>query len=93
MPTYKRLTLMLRDPDRLRALLTDPERPIQLVLAGKSHPADIQGTPGFCQRLDKAPEHILLIVEIIIKYRAGDTRTLDDFADAGAFIALFGKEV
>jgi glycogen phosphorylase len=30
-PTYKRLTLMLRDPERLKALLLDPERPIQLV--------------------------------------------------------------
>jgi starch phosphorylase len=42
-PTYKRLTLMLRDPVRLKALLTDPDRPIQLVIAGKSHPADEQG--------------------------------------------------
>ena len=42
-PTYKRLTLMLRDPDRLRRLLTNPERPIQLIIAGKSHPADDQG--------------------------------------------------
>ena len=42
-PTYKRLTLMLRDPDRLRALLLHPERPIQLIIAGKSHPADDQG--------------------------------------------------
>ena len=42
-PSYKRLTLMLRDPDRLRALLLDPERPIQLVIAGKSHPADDGG--------------------------------------------------
>ena len=42
-PTYKRLTLMLRDPERLKALLLDPERPIQLVIAGKSHPADEQG--------------------------------------------------
>jgi len=42
-PTYKRLTLMLSDPDRLRALLTDPERPVQLVIAGKSHPADDSG--------------------------------------------------
>ena len=43
MPTYKRLTLMLRDPDRLKALLLDPERPIQIVIAGKSHPADDTG--------------------------------------------------
>jgi starch phosphorylase len=42
-PTYKRLTLMLRDPDRLKALLLHPERPIQLVIAGKSHPADETG--------------------------------------------------
>ncbi|MCY1157918.1 MAG: glycosyltransferase family 1 protein [Citricoccus sp.] len=42
-PTYKRLTLMLRDPERLKRLLLDPEHPIQLVVAGKSHPADEQG--------------------------------------------------
>ena len=42
-PTYKRLTLMLRDPERLKAILLDPERPVQLVIAGKSHPADESG--------------------------------------------------
>ncbi|EON24452.1 alpha-glucan phosphorylase [Nocardioides sp. CF8] len=42
-PSYKRLTLMLRDPERLTRLLLDPERPIQLVIAGKSHPADDGG--------------------------------------------------
>lgn len=42
-PTYKRLTLMLRDPDRLEQLLLDEERPIQLIVAGKSHPADDAG--------------------------------------------------
>ena len=42
-PTYKRLTLMLRDPEKLRALLLHPERPVQLVIAGKSHPADDGG--------------------------------------------------
>ncbi|NMR21536.1 alpha-glucan family phosphorylase [Cellulomonas fimi] len=42
-PTYKRLTLMLSDPERLRALLTDPDKPVQLIIAGKSHPADEQG--------------------------------------------------
>ncbi len=42
-PTYKRLTLMLRDKDRLRDLLLDPNRPVQLVVAGKSHPADDGG--------------------------------------------------
>ncbi|PPK62359.1 alpha-glucan family phosphorylase [Actinokineospora auranticolor] len=42
-PTYKRLTLMLRDADRLRHLLLHPDRPVQLVVAGKSHPADDGG--------------------------------------------------
>lgn len=41
--TYKRLTLMLQDPDRLKALLLDPERPVQIVIAGKAHPADDGG--------------------------------------------------
>ncbi|MGH3771989.1 MAG: alpha-glucan family phosphorylase [Pseudonocardiaceae bacterium] len=34
---------MLRDPQRLRALLLDPEHPVQLIIAGKSHPADDGG--------------------------------------------------
>ncbi len=42
-PTYKRLTLMLRDPDRLEKLLLDADRPVQLIVAGKSHPADDGG--------------------------------------------------
>jgi starch phosphorylase len=42
-PSYKRLTLMLRDPERLKSLLLHPERPIQLVIAGKAHPADDGG--------------------------------------------------
>jgi starch phosphorylase len=42
-PSYKRLTLMLRDPARLKRLLLDPERPVQLIIAGKSHPADDGG--------------------------------------------------
>jgi len=42
-PTYKRLTLMLREPERLEQLLLDEERPLQLIVAGKSHPADDGG--------------------------------------------------
>ncbi len=42
-PTYKRLTLMLRDQDRLEKLLLDADRPVQLIVAGKSHPADDGG--------------------------------------------------
>ncbi len=42
-PSYKRLTLMLRDQQRLKSLLLHPERPVQLVIAGKAHPADEGG--------------------------------------------------
>lgn len=41
--TYKRPTLLLHDPDRLIRLLTDPQRPVQLLIAGKAHPADGAG--------------------------------------------------
>ncbi|RKS75131.1 starch phosphorylase [Actinomadura pelletieri DSM 43383] len=42
-PSYKRLTLMTSDPDRLRAILLNEERPVQIVIAGKAHPADEGG--------------------------------------------------
>jgi glycogen phosphorylase len=42
-PSYKRLTMMMHDPARLTALLLDPERPIQIIVAGKAHPADDGG--------------------------------------------------
>ncbi|QHO71225.1 alpha-glucan family phosphorylase [Marisediminicola antarctica] len=42
-PTYKRLTLMLHDEDRLRSILLSADRPVQIVIAGKSHPADEEG--------------------------------------------------
>jgi starch phosphorylase len=41
--TYKRATLLLSQPERLHALLFHAERPIQLVFAGKAHPADQPG--------------------------------------------------
>jgi len=41
--TYKRPNLLLHDPERLLRLLTDRERPVQLILAGKAHPADQAG--------------------------------------------------
>ncbi|HEV2376950.1 MAG TPA: alpha-glucan family phosphorylase [Streptosporangiaceae bacterium] len=42
-PSYKRLTLMLNDPGRLTRLLLHPHHPVQLVIAGKAHPADESG--------------------------------------------------
>ncbi len=41
--TYKRPTLLLHDPERLARILTNPGFPVQLVIAGKAHPADEPG--------------------------------------------------
>jgi glycogen phosphorylase len=41
--TYKRPNLLLHDPDRLLRLLANPERPVQLIIAGKAHPDDQAG--------------------------------------------------
>jgi len=41
--TYKRPNLLLHDPDRLTRILGNPQRPVQLVLAGKAHPQDGAG--------------------------------------------------
>src|SRR5690349_6796082 len=49
-PSYKRLTLMLNDPATLSGLLNDPDQPIQIVVAGKAHPAD-EGGKGLIQQM------------------------------------------
>jgi starch phosphorylase len=41
--SYKRAFLVLRDPARLRSILTDSRRPVQIIFAGKAHPADEHG--------------------------------------------------
>ncbi len=41
--TYKRATLLFRDEARLKAILNNPDRPVQIVFSGKSHPADEPG--------------------------------------------------
>ena len=40
---YKRPTLLLHDPDRFARILRDEDRPVQLIVAGKAHPADQNG--------------------------------------------------
>ena len=76
-PTYKRLTLMLHDPERLRALLLDPVRPIQIVIAGKSHPADEEGKrliqkivqfaadPGLRTRIAFLPDYNIAMAQLM----------------------------
>ncbi|GAB4570863.1 MAG: glycosyltransferase family 1 protein [Anaerolineae bacterium] len=41
--TYKRATLLFKDIDRLTRILNDPDRPVQIIFAGKAHPHDIPG--------------------------------------------------
>jgi starch phosphorylase len=64
--TYKRPNLLLHDPERLIGLLTNPQRPIQLIMAGKAHPADragqalIQEWTHFIRRPEVRPHAIFL---------------------------------
>ena len=64
--TYKRPNMLLHDPERLLRLLTNPQRPVQLVLAGKAHPADQDGQAlirqwtQFIQRPEVRPHVIFL---------------------------------
>jgi len=41
--TYKRAALLFRDLDRLKRLVNDPDRPVQIIFAGKAHPHDTAG--------------------------------------------------
>ncbi len=41
--TYKRAALIFRDPKRLEKLLSDPNKPVQVIFSGKAHPADTEG--------------------------------------------------
>jgi starch phosphorylase len=64
--TYKRPNLLLHDPERLARLLKNSERPVQLIIAGKAHPADIPGQVmirewvQFVRRYDIRPHAIFL---------------------------------
>src|SRR5579863_5102467 len=64
--TYKRPNLLLHDPERLLRMLTDPGRPVQLIIAGKAHPADqsgqalIQQWTHFIRRPEARPHVIFL---------------------------------
>ncbi|MBW1751740.1 MAG: hypothetical protein JRJ46_01250 [Deltaproteobacteria bacterium] len=41
--TYKRADLLLQDPERLEAIITSKDHPVQFVFAGKAHPKDNEG--------------------------------------------------
>ena len=64
--TYKRPNLLLRDPQRLLRLLTNPQRPVQLIIAGKAHPEDLPGQAliqewiHFIRRPESRPHAVFL---------------------------------
>jgi glycogen phosphorylase len=64
--TYKRPNLLLNDPERLLRLLSNPDRPVQLIIAGKAHPADLAGQAliklwiQFIRRPEARPHAIFL---------------------------------
>jgi len=56
---YKRATLILKDKERLRKILTDTRKPVQLIFAGKAHPADSQGKNMIREIIAFAKDHRL----------------------------------
>ena len=62
--TYKRATLLFKNPERLSRILNDPERPVRFIFAGKAHPADKAGQDLIKYIIDisKKPEFIGKIV-------------------------------
>jgi starch phosphorylase len=77
--TYKRATLLFRDAERLKAILNNPDRPIQMVFAGKAHPADEPGKhfiqdvyrrsqePGFAGRIIFLEEYDMCVARALVQ--------------------------
>jgi len=77
--TYKRPNMLLHDPDRLLRILTNPDRPVQLVIAGKAHPADLGGQamikqwmqfihrPGVRRHVAFVPDYDMRVTERLVK--------------------------
>ena len=66
--TYKRPNLLLHDPERLLRILCNPERPVQIILAGKAHPADREGQAMIRQwthfiRHTDARRHVIFLAD------------------------------
>jgi starch phosphorylase len=54
---YKRANLILQDPERLLALINNPQRPVQFVFGGKAHPADPEGKKLIQNLIEFARKH------------------------------------
>jgi len=80
--TYKRPDLLFADLDRLKTLLFDADRPLQIIIAGKSHPADGQGK--------QIIQHIEYLSNFELKHRAV---FLDDYSISLAKFLVAGADV
>lgn len=70
--TYKRATLLFRDVARLKRILCDAERPVQIVIAGKAHPKDQPGKTFIREivQLSRDPElwkHVVFVEDYDMK--------------------------
>ncbi len=77
--TYKRATLLFREPERLKALLNHRDRPVQIIFAGKAHPADDPGKlfiqqvyqmsqqPGFLGRILFLEEYDMALARALVQ--------------------------
>jgi starch phosphorylase len=77
--TYKRATLLFREPERLKALLNRRDRPVQIIFAGKAHPADDPGKlfiqqvyqmsqqPGFLGRILFLEEYDMALARALVQ--------------------------
>ncbi len=67
--TYKRPTLLMHDPERLVRMLTNQHRPVQLLIAGKAHPADEPGQAlirqwtDFIRRRPEVRPHVIFLAD------------------------------
>ncbi|TDQ53603.1 alpha-glucan family phosphorylase [Actinorugispora endophytica] len=105
-PSYKRLTLMLRDAERLTSLLLHPERPVQIVIAGKAHPADEGGKrliqeivrfaddPRVRHRIVFLPDYDMALAESLVQgsdvWLNNPLRPLEACGTSGMKVALNG---
>ncbi len=77
--SYKRPNLLLHDPDRLFRIFSDPQRPVQLIISGKAHPADTEGQwmikqwidfihrPGMRSRIVFLSDYDMLVTEHMVQ--------------------------
>jgi glycogen phosphorylase len=105
-PSYKRLTLMLNDPEQLSQLLNDPDQPLQIVVAGKAHPADDGGkaliqqmvqfsdTPDVRRRIVFLPDYDMAMAHTLVQgcdvWLNNPLRPLEACGTSGMKVALNG---